>query len=144
MTGPQRLHTDLIDFGKSLGCGWTPDSMSSGQQVFKKLTDALWYIDHAHKRFRENSCPIPSVFECFKGYNNYSKFHHTAPIVSSVRLTEICSDLAGVCALPSMGIERNKKLNGHIENLMNVLAKYNERLIKNRAVQKKCHTRNRE
>ena len=34
LTGPQRLQTDLIDFGKSLRCGWMPDSMSLGQQVF--------------------------------------------------------------------------------------------------------------
>ncbi|WAQ96534.1 hypothetical protein MAR_029224 [Mya arenaria] len=120
LSGPQKLYTDLMDFVDELGCGWTVDLISSGQKALRKLADALWYIDHVHSRFKDKGCPIPSVFEKFLHYNQFSKHHHTPPVIKTERLSEICSDLA--------------------DDLNATLAKYNESLIKNKKLQEKSRT----
>ncbi|XP_045162284.2 uncharacterized protein LOC123527081 [Mercenaria mercenaria] len=139
LTGPKKIQSDLIDLAEKLGCGWARDSLMSGERVLKKLTDALWYIDHAHKRMKDNSCQVPEIFDKFQGYNEYAKLRHRPPVIKSEKLNEICSDLADVLQLPSMSSSRNKVLKMHIESLASALAKYNARLNSNKELKTKSN-----
>lgn len=130
LTGMHLLKCDVIDLVSSMGCGWTKASIQSGEATINKLVAALWYVDHAHQTFKGQGCRIPNVFAKFNGYNNYKKVHHTMPVIKSIRLGELISDLATIVGLPSMTSTRNKKLTEHIESLMQCLAKYKNHLDK--------------
>ena len=65
LTGPQTLTCDLIDMYTDLGCGWSLDAIESGKSTIGKLTNALWYIDHCHKKFSDNACPVPKFYDKF-------------------------------------------------------------------------------
>jgi hypothetical protein len=116
------------------------DLIESGRKALKKLADALWYIDHAHSRFKEQGCPVPSVFEKFQHYNQFAKHHHTPPQIKSERLEELCAGLADVAGMPSMSTDRNKTLNSYIEDLNATLVKYHERLVKGKNLQSKSRS----
>ena len=116
-TGPQKLYSDLIDWASPFDQGWTIDVIETGNTVFSKLCNALWYIDHCHAKLENNGCPVPSAFKQFHGYNQYMKHHHTAPIVTSHKLNEHCIELSKCLSFPSMTAKPHAVLSKHMQAL---------------------------
>lgn len=114
----------------SKGFGWTQSSRDTADFVFKILRNSLWYIDHAHEKFKESSCPIPSCFCTFHGYNEFKKLHHRIPQIKSERLNELSMDLTKALSFPSMSFSRNKQLSSDMESLLATLSQYKTRLDK--------------
>ncbi|VDI28677.1 Hypothetical predicted protein [Mytilus galloprovincialis] len=68
LIGPEKLLCDLIDMAGTMECGWTPDTLESGTIVLNKLKNALWYVDHIHKRLQESGCQSQQCFSHFKDF----------------------------------------------------------------------------
>ena len=128
LIAPQRLFNDLVDWTAGLGSGWSKDTLETGIIVLSSVNNALWYVDHCHQKLKDNGCAMPEAFGKFQGYNEYVKQRHKTPQVTSEKLDQICNDLAKAVSFPSMNTARNKKLCGHVDALLDSLAKYKERL----------------
>jgi hypothetical protein len=141
LTGPQRLQSDIIDWMSSKGCGWVKDSLETGEFVVKTLKNTLWYIDHAHTKFKDNGCPVPKAFSLFTGYNDYKKLHHKTPVITSEKLNELSLDLTKALSLPSMSLSRHKELSAELELLLDCICKYKKRLDKDNLRHKESYQR---
>ncbi|KAK3108394.1 hypothetical protein FSP39_007105 [Pinctada imbricata] len=53
MMGPEKLYNDIIDWIAPIDNGWTLDQKEIGSKIISTLRNALWYIDHAHEKFKE-------------------------------------------------------------------------------------------
>lgn len=141
LTGPQRLQSDLIDWMSSKGYGWTQDSLDTGEFVVKTLRNTLWYIDHAHHKFKEQACPVPKVFCKFSGYNDFKKNRHKTPVITSEKLNEFSLDLTKALSFPSMSLTRHKQLSADLELLLDCICKYKKRLDKDNQRHKESYQR---
>ncbi|KAK3095270.1 hypothetical protein FSP39_012504 [Pinctada imbricata] len=130
MMGPEKLYNDIIDWIAPIDNGWTLDQKEIGSKIISTLRNALWYIDHAHEKFKERGCPLPDVYKAFQGYNNYKKLRHKQPIVTVMKLNELCNDLSACLSFPSMNSVQHKTLYVHLESLLSCLIKYRDRLQK--------------
>jgi hypothetical protein len=61
--------------------------------ILCQFSNALWFIDHCHKKIENNGCPIPQVLKRFHEYSDYKKSYHVPPTITSEKLNEHC-DLA--------------------------------------------------
>ena len=54
LRGDQVLRNDVIGYLQERNVGWSPSVVStSGEQLVKTLTAALWYLDPHHKQFED-------------------------------------------------------------------------------------------
>ena len=54
LRGDQVLRNDVIGYLQERKVGWSPSVVStSGEQLVKTLTAALWYLDPHHKQFED-------------------------------------------------------------------------------------------
>ena len=54
LRGDQALRNDVIAYLEERKVGWSPSVVStSGEQLVKILTAALWYLDSHHKQFED-------------------------------------------------------------------------------------------
>lgn len=130
LTGPQRLECDIIDCMSLQGYGWNNNSLDIGDFVVKTLTHTLWYIDHAHDKFKQNACPLPKTFTQFSGYNDYKKLPHKTPVITSEKLNDFSLDVTKALSFPSMLLSRHKELSADLELLLEYNCKYKKRLDK--------------
>ena len=114
----------------SIGYQILKDVLETGSVVCKKFSNALWFIDHCHKKMENNGCPIPQVLKRFHGYSDYKKSHHVPPTITSEKLNEHCMELTKCLSFPSMTTAGHKVLASHIESLLECLTKYKERFNK--------------
>lgn len=112
------------------GYGWNSNSLDTGDFVVKTLKHTLWYIDHAHDKFKQNACPLPKTFTQFSGYNDYKKLHHKTPVITSEKLNDFSLDLTKALSFPSMLLSRHKELSADLELLLKCICKYKKRLDK--------------
>lgn len=53
------------------GYWWNNNSLDTGDFVVNTLKRTLWYIDHAHDKFKQSKSLLPNTFTQFSGYNDY-------------------------------------------------------------------------
>ncbi|KAK3092298.1 hypothetical protein FSP39_000976 [Pinctada imbricata] len=144
LSGPQQLKSDLTDWVQDIDPGWEIHQITSARNVINKLTDALWYIDHNHDKFKDAGCPIPKVFSTFQEYNQFKLQRRRAPTINGEKLTQICSDLSVCLSYPCMSSKCHKTLYSHIESLLQALIKYRDRLAKDNTRHKEIYHERRE
>ena len=64
------LYNALLTFFEDRQVKWhSSEVQQCGTALLKGLLDLPWYIDGHHHVFNQPSCPIPSVFVDFQGFN---------------------------------------------------------------------------
>ena len=111
-----------------MGVGWRPCSQATGASFVKKLSQALWYIDAHHAKFKERSLPIPERFASFRVYNDYNKKREKEPQLCAETLHFHVEQLSTVLMQPWMVVKRYDSLRDNVEKLVDVLHKYKEYL----------------
>lgn len=88
LSRPQRLEFDIKDWMSMQGYWWNNNSLDTGDFVVKTLKRTLWYIDHAHDKFKQSKSLLPNTFTQFSGYNDYQKLHHKTSVITSEKLND--------------------------------------------------------
>ena len=91
----EKLYNAIIAFLNENQLGWRePDKY--GKSFVGDLCSLLWFIDGHHEVFSSRSCPIPSFFSGFVGYNRPELSKHRKRSISNLsrnRLLEHATSL---------------------------------------------------
>lgn len=93
LRGDQRVQNEVLKLLGELKVGWSPDIVgSAGEDLVRKLSTTLWYLDCHHQDFKNQGTTIPTIFSRFQGYNDYVAKKHKKPRLSRECLNELpCS-----------------------------------------------------
>ena len=130
--GDHRLHDDIIDFLKKRGLGFSPGvENSTGKQVVKALSDALFYIQPHVKTFNGRISEfILSYFSSLldQVYNDPRVHKHALSPIRRETLQKISGPLFTLMLLPLLQTTRWKEFATAIEKLAKNIDKYIEYL----------------
>ena len=89
-----KLYNKIVSFCIAGNYSWE-DPATYGKPFISDLCNSLWYID-GHHVFSSRSCPIPSFFSSFTGFNRPELSKHRKRSISNMcrdRLLELSSVL---------------------------------------------------
>ena len=104
--GDLRLHNDIIGFLRERNLGFSPGlENTTGSQIVKCLTDALFYIQPHYKTLQARIPNfLPPYFSALftKVYNDPKAHKHAVPQLKSVQLKKVSAPLYSILLLPMM------------------------------------------
>lgn len=130
--GDHRLHDDVVDFLRNKGLGFSPGAENTtGKQVVKSVSDALFYIQPHLKTFNGRiPAFIPSYFSCLLDqiYNDPQSHKHALSPIKREMLQKISGPLFTLMLLPLMKTARWKAFAAAVEALAKNIDMYMEYL----------------
>jgi hypothetical protein len=82
-TRKDKLYNAIVTFLATRKLGWSdPDEF--GKHFIQDMCNVLWYIDGHYEVFASRSCPIPTVFNCFVGFNRLELSKHRKRSISNM------------------------------------------------------------
>ena len=81
-TRKDRLYNEIIKFLANNNVGWCDPEF--GKPFICDLSNVLWYIDGHHEVLASRSCPIPSLFKSFVGFNKPELSKHRKRSISNM------------------------------------------------------------
>ena len=81
-TRKDRLYNEVIKFLANNNVGWCDPEF--GKPFICDLSNVLWYIDGHHEVLASRSCPIPSLFKSFVGFNKPELSKHRKRSISNM------------------------------------------------------------
>lgn len=95
----EKLYNDIISFLSESQLGWINDPAQYGKPFVTELCNVLWFVDGHHGVLSSRSCPIPSLFTRFNGYNRPELSKHRKRSISNLSREKyrICVQSPGAC-----------------------------------------------
>jgi len=123
------LSSFCLDQLGGMGIGWSPCSIGTGIGFFKKLAQALWYLDPHHSKFCDRGIHVPDLFSMYKGYNDFKRKKEKEPRLSVDGLKLHIEQLSDVLIQPWMSNKRFDTVRHSIENLVAAMHAYKQYLV---------------
>ena len=83
-----RLYNKRTDSFLAMGLSWK-DPEKFGKPFIHDMCDVLWYIDGHHAALASRSCPVPSMFSSFVGFNKPERSKHRKRSISNLSRDKI-------------------------------------------------------
>lgn len=136
-TRKDSLYNEILKFLSTMNVAWT-DPEVYGKPFVDMLCRMLWYIDGHHEVLASRSCPIPSLFSQFCGYNTPECSKHRKRSISNLsrdKLDEFCSELQDYMMTSWMQQKECELLKENLLKLVESLASYSSYLsMKNKSM----------
>ena len=81
-TRKDRLYNEIVKFLANNNVGWYDPQY--GKPFISDLCNVLWYVDGHHEVLASRSCPIPSLFKSFVGFNKPELSKHRKRSISNM------------------------------------------------------------
>ena len=81
-TRKDKLYNEIVKFLATNNVGWCDPEY--GKPLITDLCNVLWYIDGHHEVLASRSCPIPSLFKSFVGFNKPELSKHRKRSISNM------------------------------------------------------------
>uniref|UniRef100_A0A1X7SEY3 Uncharacterized protein n=1 Tax=Amphimedon queenslandica TaxID=400682 RepID=A0A1X7SEY3_AMPQE len=81
-TRKDRLYNEIVKFLANNNVGWCDPEF--GKPFICDLCNVLWYVDGHHEVLASRSCPIPSLFKSFVGFNKPELSKHRKRSISNM------------------------------------------------------------
>lgn len=138
-----RLYNALLTFFEDRQVKWhSSEVQRCGTALLKGLLDLLWYIDGHHHVFNQQSCPIPSVFADFQGFNRPELHGHRkrdSAKMSRVELEAYCQAVYHCFLSDYWKRDHWMGLKPEVEQLVNSVSKYADSLEEHSKRMKSVH-----
>ena len=138
------LYNALLTFFEDRQVKWhSSEVQQCGTALLKGLLDLLWYIDGHHHVFNQQSCPIPSVFADFQGFNRPELHGHRkrdSANMSRVELEAYCQAVYRCFLSDYWKRDHWMGLKPEVEQLVNSVSKYADSLEEHSKRMKSVHS----
>ena len=115
---------------KAYSIGFSLEFVESIEKtVVAKLSDALWYLDSHHEKFKDCHMVIPIPFTKYQGFNDYRKNHKSKPYIQATELHAHIGSLISTLCMPWILKTKNSQFRRSVSTVVEFMNSYHDFLF---------------